>query len=389
MKHLLLFLLICSGPIYAQQELTLWHDKYQAKLLYEKVGQIFELKTGAKLSVHYMPTGVLKLTALKNSNSEAAPDILVAPSDFIGNRNSLNLSEVPESFNQESLPLAKASVTDNGKQFGIPLLFGNHLLLYYNKQLISEPANNWEEMSAQKSEIESKGASLISWKTDEMYWVIPFLTAFGGSPINGSDISFDNKQIQMGLELYKKQAEMAGISSGCDYSCVHQDFIDNKYAYSINGDWAYKTYREELGTDLGVALMPEVEGKPMHSFYSSIALLFPGNSLNGDKQKLLNEFIQHIQSVEHQVLLHHYVGMMPAKTEAYKLVANELENDPNFQTMLEQLNQSILMPPNQAMAAAWLGMQKGVTIFMRGKTESDKAVQLMQKHTLKELNRQK
>lgn len=389
MKHLLLLLLIYSGATFAQQELTLWHDKYQAKLLYEKVGQIFELKTGAKLSVHYMPTGVLKLTALKNSNSDTAPDILVAPSDFIGNRDSLNLSEVPEALNHDSLPLAKASVTDDGKQFGIPLLFGNHLLLYYNKQLVSEPANNWEKMENQKLEVESKGASLISWKTDEMYWVIPFLTAFGVNPVDGANVNFDNKQIQMGLELYKKQAEMAGIDSGCDYSCVHQDFIDNKYAYAINGDWAYKTYQEELGTNLGVALMPEVEGKPMHSFYSSIALLFPGDSLNGEKKELVNEFIQYIQSNEHQVLLHHYVGMMPAKTEAYNQIAKGLENDSNFKTMLEQLNQSILMPPNRAMAAAWLGMQKGVSIYMRGKTTSDKAVQLMQKHTIKELKRQK
>ena len=388
MKFLPLVLSMYSCLIHAQQELTLWHDKYQAKPLYEKISKSFEMTTGVKLSTHYIPTSDLKRATLKSSRSGTAPDILIAPSDFIGNRSTFKLSVVPEALSRASLPLATASVTDDGKQFGIPLLFGNHLLLYYNKQLVSEPAKQWDQLIAQKTIVESKGVSLISWKSGEMYWVIPFLTAFGGKPIDGNNVNFNNTKIQQGLEFYREQTKLAGIDAGCDYSCVHQDFIDRKYAYSINGDWAYKRYSEELGKDFGVALLPEVNGQPMHSFYSSIALMFPNHSLTSEKQDTINEFIQYIRNNENQLLLYQYVGMMPATTAAYNLVANEIGDNPNFKAMLAQLNHSILMPPNQAMAAAWLGMSKGVSVFMRGKADSDKAVQLMQKHTMRELNRQ-
>jgi maltose-binding protein MalE len=388
MRFLLLVLLMYSGLIYARQELTLWHDKFEAAPLYEQLSKNFENATGVKLNPQYMPTPDLKLATLKSSHSGSAPDILVAPSDFIGNRNALRLSVVPEPLGGNSLPLAAASVTDDGKQFGIPLLFGNHLVLYYNKQLVSEPATQWDQLIAQKALFESKGASLISWKTDEMYWVIPFLTAFGGKPVVGNMVYFDNAHIQKGLEFYREQVTSAGLDAGCDYSCVHQGFIDGKYAYSINGDWAYKRYYEALGKDLGVALIPEVNGRPMSSFYSSIALLFPNDALTSDKQNAIKQLIRYITSSENQLLFYQYVGMMPATTAAYNRVTDEAGNDPNFKTMIKQLSYSFLMPPNQAMAAAWLGMSKGVLVYMRGKASSEVAVQLMQKHAIRELKRQ-
>ncbi|MDG3086533.1 extracellular solute-binding protein [Vibrio hannami] len=387
MKQIPLFLLMFCNSIYAGQELTIWHDKYQATPLFEQITNDFQSETGIQLKVHYMPTSVLKLTALKKSHTSTAPDILIAPSDFIGNRSALSLSKVPEELNNESLLLAKASVTDDGKQFGIPLLFGNHLLLYYNKQLVPEPARNWTQLLEQKPLLESKGASVINWKTGEMYWVIPFLTAFGKSPVDVDTIHFDNKEIQHGLELLKKQAEVFGIDSGCDYSCVYQDFVDGKVAYSINGDWAYQSLSTEMAEDLGVSLMPEVNGQPMHSFYSSIALLFPNHSLTSKKQQAINEFIQYIRNDENQLLLYQYVGMMPATTVAYDLVVKQQEDIQNFRVLLEQLNRSILMPPNRAMSAAWQGMAKGVSLYMSGKVSSEKAIQLMQKHSLRELNR--
>jgi len=385
---LLLYLFSCSSM--ATEQLVFWYHNYELRTSIATLQQRFEDETGIRLETQHMPVDDLRTAAKKSIHSATTPDILFAPSDFIGNRNALQLSSVPLAWNQGVTQLARDSVTVRQQQFGVPILFGNHLMLYYNKQLVAQPAASWQQLLAQKQQLNKldNKIQLIGWKPKEMYWAVPFLTSYGGQPVDDTKVTLATEELRKGLVFYREQIAAAGVAPDCSYECVYQHFIDGDYAYSINGDWAYHSFTKALGNKLGVALLPSVEGQPMRSMSSSVALLFPGNALSGKNSPAIQQFVAFMQRSDNQLLLHQSASMIPADQAAYQIVLEQKQQDQNYRAMLQQLEQSIAMPPTAAMSAAWIGMAKGVEVYMNGNTDAAKAVKLMQLHAEREMQRQ-
>ena len=131
----------------------------------------------------------LKVRLVQNTSTSTSTDVVIVPADHLGLDKYANYSVIPDSLiadttDKRTLETAKL----NNKLLGIPIIQGNHLLLFYNKQFVKEPIENWQDIYRIQSSLPEK-VKLVTWSFMEMYWFIPFLSAFNGDLIVNNHVT--------------------------------------------------------------------------------------------------------------------------------------------------------------------------------------------------------
>ena len=111
------------------------------------------------------------------------------------------------------LPNALQSVQLDGKTWGLPVSFGNHLMLYTNKDLIPEcPADTAALITAAKANTGNGNYGLV-FNQGESFWSLPFLGAFGGSVFaeDGTTATLDTPAMVQALTFLKDLKWTEGI----------------------------------------------------------------------------------------------------------------------------------------------------------------------------------
>ncbi|MBP7548559.1 MAG: extracellular solute-binding protein [Corallincola sp.] len=384
-------MLLWWSALLAATPLQLWYEKYELSTTLEALAAEFTRDSGLLLTATYMPNGELRTTAMRAVAQGNSPDLLLVPSDFIGSRAPLRLSLVAEPLLAGIAPDARATVISRHGPFGVPVLYGNHLLLVYNKALVANPATDWQMLLGQQAALSARGAKLIGWKAGEMYWLIPFLAAFGVEPVVDGQIRLDTPAMVEALNFYKAQIDSGVGTLRCGYECAQERFMAGEFAYAINGDWALVPLYQALGANLGVRTLPTIQGGQMRPYSGSIALLYPGDGLNGANREALQALTRFLQRPEVQQRLHAVGGLLPANAQAQRQLAASPRFGPDQQSIMDarlaQLALARPMPPEPEMAAAWAGLSKGFTLLMRGRGDAAAAARLMQKVAEQELVR--
>lgn len=369
-----LLVMLLAVPVNAQQ-LTIAYglENYNFQQIFDG----FTANNKVKLSVRQFKNNELKSALLQSANMQQLPDIVIVPADFIG-LTELHFSTIPNDWLHPELSkesLKSAQVDDTYK--GIPIIYGNHLLLYYNKSFISEPATNWQDLLQQESTLPEQ-VGLIGWNYLEMYWFIPFLGVFNEFPYKNGVVNLDNQGMSQALDWYRSFSENKVVDKDCGYECNDNKFINGELAYTINGSWAFNHYKDELKETLGVALLPNYQGQRMRPYFSSHVLAFPNNSINqsAEKRQALNAFALYLQQQASQLAIWQQMRSLPTNSKIkQQLIANA---DPNLQVILEQLARSEPMPTNREMAIIWEAMLKGVNRYMADIFDNEKAAEYMQ-----------
>lgn len=339
--------------------------------------QSFTDETGIALDIIWMDQADLKSRIINISQLNQVPDIIIAPSDNIGLSDYGLFSEVPkELLSKDLLPDSITAVTLNDKVYGVPIIHGNHLLLYYNKTLTQHPPESWQKLIEQKQQL-PESVELISWSFMEMYWFIPFITAFGEVPLIKDKPNLDTPAMRQALVFVWQQAKNNIVDIECSYNCAIKKFSEGKVAYTINGIWAYKNLKKELDENLGIAVMPKINGKPMLSYSSSIVATFPKQSLSGENHNSIKKFISYIQSPSFQSSLWPKLNELPA-------LASEFDNfkkqpDSDVQLLLKTLENTRPMSSHKNMSIVWEALLKGFTRFGSGAWNEKRATNYMQK----------
>lgn len=382
---LLLVTLGALGSAQAAPPLRLWYEKYELNHVLEQLLRDYRQSSGQAVIGSYVPTSDLRNTSIRAVAQGSAPDMMLVPSDFLGSRDLLRLSQLSAAVIAGLDERAQASVTSRDGVYGVPLLFGNHLMLLYNRRLVTEPASDWQAILAQKAAAEARGARIIGWKVTEMYWLIPFLTAFGADPVVDGKLRMDTPQMAAALRFYRQQLDGGLINPRCSYECSYELFADGIYAYAINGDWALHALRARMGSKLAIAPLPTINGQPMRPYSGSIALVFPNDSLNGPRGAALLDFARYLLSVDAQRQLLKSGDLLPVNREL--LAEQSAQLDDNGRARMKQLELTLPMPPEPEMAAAWIGLNKGFVQFMRRRIEPEAAAAMMQQVAEQELLR--
>lgn len=364
------------------QELTIAYglENYNFQRIFDQ----FSEKNDITIVVKNFKNNELKSALLQSANMRQMPDIVIVPSDFVG-LTELKFSTIPNNWLSTELSVDSLKSAQVGSEYkGIPIIYGNHLLLYYNKALIPNPAANWQTLASQKTSL-PKGVNLIGWNYYEMYWFIPFLGTFGDFPYVNGKVNLQTKGMKKALSWYKQLAQSKLVDNLCDYDCNKNAFLSGKLAYTINGSWAFNQFSDVLKQDLGIALLPSYKGNAMRPYFSSHVIAFPDHALaeHNPKRQKLKQFAEYFQQQEAQMAIWQQLKSLPTNRKIIDtLIA---KNDPNLNVIFEQLDASEPMPNDRNMAIIWEAMLKGVNRYSADIFDNGKAAEYMQYITEKSM----
>jgi len=194
------------------------------------------------------------------------PDMFVAPNDNLGNeaRGSL-VAALDDLVSADDL----AGVTETGVEgmkvdgvlYGVPES-AKAVALYYNKSLVDTPATTTDELLAQ---IESGDATMTNFIG--AYHMFGWAGSFGGELIDADGKCVADQAGWVDALNYLLALKEAGATFSGDYATAEDAFKNGEAAYWVNGPWALADYKELLGDDLGVAVLPSGPGgdaKPLN-----------------------------------------------------------------------------------------------------------------------------
>ncbi|MCX9154966.1 extracellular solute-binding protein [Niveibacterium sp. 24ML] len=375
-----LLALLCALPLGAAQTLVFWNSQQNGELLAD-VAAGFTKSAGIKIETNWLNQADLRSSLLRHATDGDLPDVALVPADFLALDKELKYSVVPAAGKDGTLvPNAASSGLFEGRNLGAPLFWGNHLMLYYNRSLVSKPARTWAEMAAQARQLQARNIRALGMQFGEMFWLVPFYGAYGGWPVDAKGaVTLDTPAMAKALTTYFGLASGGLTLKECRNDCALDRFAAGEFAYSINGDWAMRELRDALGDKLGVATLPQLDGgKNLVPMYSGYVLVFPGQSLKGPKRDALLKFIRYMQSEPVQRRWFNETSHLPVNANVYRDVLARA--DDNLKASLNQLKQARAMPNDRGMAFAWEGMAKGFSSMYQGRVTATEAARIMQQH---------
>ncbi|WP_138602589.1 MULTISPECIES: extracellular solute-binding protein [unclassified Pseudoalteromonas] len=318
----------------------------------------------------------LKVRLVQNTSTSTSTDVVIVPADHLGLDKYANYSVIPDSLiadttDQRTLETAKL----NNKLLGIPIIQGNHLLLFYNKQFVKKPIENWQDIYRIQSSLPEK-VKLVTWSFMEMYWFIPFLSAFNGDLIVDNHVQLNTPAMQSALKFVWDLNKQNLVDRQCDYTCSNNAFKAQQAAFTIDGAWALKTYEQALGDNLAVQQLPKLNGEYMQPYYSTFVLAFPNDGLNGVNKDNLIKFAKLVQAEKFQTMIWHKLQDIPVNTE----VLNSLKSQQGTElaTLIEAMQFTKAMPSTASMIIVWEVLNKGFIRYGSGALTAEQAGLFMQ-----------
>ena len=150
----------------------------------------------------------------------------------------------------------------------LPLVTGDALMLYYNKSLIDQgtvPVDIDELFAFDPANPPTGAAAWLAYPESHAYWLVPWLEGLGGSLVDANgDPNLDTSQMIEALEFVSNSTlrnlmiDDPNDDGWIDYIEADEAFVSGDVAMMINGDWPRGYYEDELGADLGVAILPQL-----------------------------------------------------------------------------------------------------------------------------------
>ena len=276
------------------------------------------------------------------------------------------------------------AITLDGKTWGVPMTNGNHLMLFYNKRMVKSPPETMDDVHA-FCEARTKALSLDHcWAIHlgEPFWLMPWLGAYGGWPIDGRTPTLDTQAMRDALALMRDLKDVRKeIPPECDYNCMDVLFKERKVAFIVNGDWAIAVYQKVLGDELGAARIPRLSrGGPWPTPMVSGVYFMLSSKLAGPKLELVRRFVDFATSEEMQIEQVKALGRLPSLAKASKSKA--ILEDPLLKASMDQVLVGKPMPMATEMRAVWDAMRPLYGRFLTRQLTPGEASAKMQKEAL-------
>lgn len=337
----------------------------------------FSQREGIAVALEFREQNDLKSSMMGMMELKTAPDAIIMPADHMGLHSFINYSVINAVDFPAKVPARIwASSYSDGKSYGVPLIQGNHLMLFFNKKLVQEPATDWEAMFAQRAALNAKGVAPIAWSFDEMYWFLPFLGAYGGWPLNEGKVQLNTPEMAEALDFYKKLRQRELPYPGCSYQCAVDLFKTGAVAYTINGDWIGKEFYAALGDNLGVSAIPAADGRKMLPTFSTHVLSFPNQGLTGKKRAQLLKLANYLQSSAVQKQFWLVMGAIPVEQTAFEYAQQNAQG--YLKKTIELMAETKPLPADKEMTFIWDAMGKGFLRHREGALSGPAAAKYMQ-----------
>ncbi|MEI6093770.1 MAG: extracellular solute-binding protein [bacterium] len=326
------------------------------------------------------------------------PDVLFTASDkaglFISSGLILPLNGLFD-FSQYVDNSVDATMQD-GKIWGVPNNYGNQLMLYYNTDFVKTPpktTNDLFKLCDQIIKIKSKNnttknMTCMEIDQNEPFWLIPFLTSFGGWLIDGHMPNLNTEAMVKALDFIKTLKKKGYISQECDYNCMDSTYKEGNTAMIINGDWTIAAYIESMKGKMKVSTLPinSATGIRMRPLVSG-KYFFVSSFIETKKIEYVKKFITLLNSVKNQNRMKNELKKLSALKSVFE--SKQVKDDPFFSVMAKQIEYGEAMPCVVEMRAVWDIVRQYQGLVLSDKMDSQTAAKRMQEETLKRIKEMK
>ena len=193
----------------------------------------------------------------------------------------------------------------NGRKYIIPFRATDPLMFFYNKSLMENVPNDFEEVieyCKEKNNFEEQIYGFLL-NVNEPDWVIPFIGGYSDWIVdyNTDSITLDTEAAKKTLDfLYYIYNEEKVLPYGLGYEDINTLFKKGNAHMVINGLWAIDEYKEE-GIDFGISKIPKVWGGYKYPTPLTSGLGFMintncyGNKLEGTKNFVDYMLLENVQ----------------------------------------------------------------------------------------------
>ena len=370
-------------------KLNLWEqDSPEAAKEMDKWIKVFQKKNpNIKVVRQHYENEELRAKFLRSSVTGDGAHLIYGPNDLAGVFKTASVIQPVDSwldaskFNKTSVDILKLE----GKTWGVPVSEGNHLMLFYNKNMVKTAPADFDSLikEAKKHTDASKNKYGLAMFQSEPFWFAPILGGFNGWPLKetGTDISvtIDNKETRAALQfLVDLKTKHKIIPKDCDYDCSKSLFLSGNAPFHINGDWEVKGMRSKFGKDLGIAPLPKVNSTGKYSTpLLGGRFIFINKATKGKTLAAAKTFINFVTSKKVQIRMATKLDRIPATLEARN--SKKVSSLKSLQPLIEASKHAKASPSQVEMRAAWDGMRIMVQRALSGKESVKKAVQTGQK----------
>lgn len=379
----------CAGPAVGplpDEPITiqLWHQEGEAENAAQYVQALADAYTAAHPNITFEVTNknteVLREDFQTAALAGASPDLLWTVNDHAG---PFTLAEiiapVDDLFDLSAYAdSALAAVELNGQHWGVPISNGNHLMLYYNKDLMAEAPADTEAMIAAAATL-PEGIQPLVFNQTEPFWLVPWLGGFGGSVFaeDGVTPTLDTPAMVSTLEFLASIKEQGLLPAESDYDGADTLFKEGKAAMIVNGDWTLGAYKEVFGDKLGVARIPMVSatGEWPAPYTSGKFFMVPAG-LDDATLAVVVDFVNFATTEANQLAMVEQLARLPALKTA---LANEMiTSDPFLAGSADQMVVGTPMPTVVEMRCNWDSMKPEMQAVLAGDKAPAAAAAAMQ-----------
>jgi len=320
-----------------------------------------------------------------------APVLARAPNDFAGPFSELDIIKpVTEVYDQTFLgqffdgALGPAKV--KGTLWAVPDNYGNHLMLLYNKALVTEVPADTDAWIAQLKTLtdEAAGQYGLAYNLTEPFWLAPWLGGFGAWPLGDDDQPTlgaqgvaDALQFVHDLKFVHKV-----VPQEADYNTAETLFKEGNAAYLINGDWSLGGYKDTAGLDFGVTALPKVSQTGLYpSPMTAGKYWFFSKAAAGARLEAARLFVAYMTSAEVQQQWLEKMSRLPSNQEVAK--SDLITSDPILVGSMDQLSKGRGMPAAPQMRCAWDAMRPNLEGVMADSMTPADAAAAMQENAVK------
>ncbi len=356
-------------------QLTIWINGDKGYNGLAEVGKLFEEETGIKVTVAHPDS--LQDKFPQNASTGDGPDIVFWAHDrFGGYAESGLLVEVnpSKSIKEGIVDFAWDAVTYKGKYIGYPIAVES-LSLIYNKDLVPNPPENWEDIVALDAKLTKGGKSAIMWNLKEPYFTWPIMAADGGYAFKSQSGGYDvkdagiNKEgVAAAMKFVKSLVDQGVISPDMDYSVSESEFNKGNVAMTINGPWAWDNI-EKSGINYGVTTLPKFNGQPSKPF---VGVLTAGISTASPNKDLAIEFIESYLLTNQG--LRTINNDKPLGAVALNSFQQEIEEDARIAATMANAKNGEIMPNIPQMNAFWSSTKNAVVNIVDGRQKVEDAL---------------
>ncbi len=381
-----------EAPAAAPVKLTLWTKEGGNQLDLAKAVIADCAKTIPGLTVDVANYDVEKLRENFQTSALAGtgPDLLWTVNDHAGPFTTADLIDPVDNLGidlGQFVPGALEPVALNGQHWGIPLSYGNNLMLLYNKKLVDKAPADTAELVKMAKDFQAKnpGSVGFAWNLEEPFWLVPWLGGFGGKVFgeDGKTPTLNTPEMVKTLALMSEFKNTDQITpKACDYACADTLFKDGKAAMIINGDWSLGEYTGSTAgvtatknIDLGTAPFPKITGADFPKPYTAgMYIMFPKGQAGQAAAAL--KLTQCFISDQVQLRWLKEQKRLPAVQKLFD--DPSVKSDPILAGSAADLLNGTGMPPATEMRCNWDAMKPNLQEVLAGKMTPEDAAAAMQ-----------